>query len=177
MAAFGTPTDPSAFHPSPLIFGAMIHVARPRKQIRHDGASDLRRRRHRVHRVVAAGAVALVIVGGGANEGGAPAIAGAVTNIGLDHHHLWGLAAIPSCTVWDLIDGSAEQGFAIEAFVFDRATAGPSAIYYRRCGPAYQYTYVDGRNGRVSCLTAPVPLEVESCQSTDFLDIILDRCR
>jgi hypothetical protein len=130
-----------------------------------------------VRRVVAAGAVALVMVGGGANELGAPAIAGAVTNIGLAHRHHWGLAAVPSCTVWDLIDDSAEHGLAIETFVFNRATAGPSAIYVRRCGPSYQYTYVDTGNGHVSCLTAPVPLDVESCQSTDFVDIVLDRCR
>ena len=155
----------------------MIHVERPSKFTRHDGASDLRRRRHRVQRVVAVSAVTLVMIGGGANEIGAPAIAGAVTNIGLAHRHSWGLAAIPSCTVWDLVDASAEQGFEIETFVFDRATAGPSAIYVRRCGPAYQYTYIDTGNGRVSCLAAPVPLEVESCQSTDFVDLILDRCR
>jgi hypothetical protein len=127
--------------------------------------------------VVAVGAVALVMVGGGANEIGAPAIAGAVTNMGLAHHHHWGFAAVPSCTVWDLIDDSAEQGLAIETFVFDRATAGPSAIYVRRCGPAYQYTYVDSGNGHVSCLTAPVPSDLVWCQSTDFVDIVLDRCR
>ena len=155
----------------------MILVPRPKKLTRH-GASDVCRRRHRLRRIVAAGAVALVIVAGGANEVGAPAIAGAVTNIGLAHYrHLWGFAAIPRCTAWDLIDGSTEGGFAIETFVFDRATAGPSAIYFRQCGPAYQYTYVDTGNGHVSCLTAPVPLGLESCQSSDFVDLILDRCR
>jgi hypothetical protein len=126
---------------------------------------------------VAVGAVALVMVGGGANEIGAPAIAGAVTNIGLAHHHDWGFMAIPSCTAWGLIDKSAEQGLAIETFVFNRATAGPSAIYVRRCGPSYQYTYVDTGNGRASCLTAPVPVAALPCQSTDFVDIVLDRCR
>jgi hypothetical protein len=119
-----------------------------------------------------------VIVGGGANEVGAPAIAGAVTNIGLAHnHHLWGLAAVPRCTVWALIDGLTDRAFEIESFVFDRATPGSSAISFRRCGPTYQYTYVEIGNDRASCLTAPVPLEVESCQSTDFVDIALDRCR
>ena len=155
----------------------MILEPRPRKFTRH-GASDVCRRRHRLRRVVAAGAVALVIVGGGANEVGAPAIAGAVTNIGLAHyHHLWGLAVVPRCTVWDLIDESTQQGMEIETFVFYRATAGPSAIYFRRCGPAYQYTYVDTGNRNVSCLTAPVPVGLWSCESSDFVDIVLDRCR
>jgi len=127
--------------------------------------------------VIACGAVALVMVGGGANELGAPAIAGAATNIGLAHHRNWGFAALPSCTRWGLIDNSAEQGLAIETFVFKRATAGPSAIYVRRCGPAYQYKYVDTGNGRASCLTAPVPVAELPCQSTDFVDIVLARCR
>ena len=154
----------------------MILVPRPRKLPRH-GASYVCRRRYRLRRVVAVGAVAMVMVGGRANEIGAPAIAGAVTNIGLAHHHHWGFAALPSCTVWSLIDDSTEQGSAIETFVFNRATAGPSAIYVRRCGPAYQYTYTDTGNGRASCLTAPVPVALLPCQSTDFVEIILDRCR
>lgn len=156
----------------------MSLVRRPRKHARHDGASDVCRRRHRLKRIVAASAVALVIVGGGANEIGAPAIAGAVTNIGLaHHHHAWGLTAFSRCTVWTLIDDSTENGLAIESFVFFRATAGPSAIYVRRCGSNYQYSYVDTGNGRVSCLTAPVPAGLPSCESTDYVDIVLDRCR
>jgi hypothetical protein len=128
--------------------------------------------------VVAAGAVALVIVGGGANEIGAPAIAGAVTNIGLaHHHHYWGFAAVPRCTLWNVIDDSGDQSLTIRTFVFYRATAGPSAIYVRRCGPSYQYWYIDTGNSRASCLTAPVPVGLWSCESSDFVDIVLDRCR
>ena len=98
------------------------------------------------------------MVGCGVNEAGAPAIAVAVTNTAIAHHdYEWGLAAVPRCTVWTLMDDSTEDGAAFKNFVFFLMEAETSAIYSRQCGPNYQYTYVDTRNGRKSCIGGPIP--------------------
>ena len=156
----------------------MIHVARPRKHTRHDGASDLHRRRHRLRRVVASGAVALVIVGCGANEAGAPAIAVAVANTAAAHHdYEWGLAAVPGCTVWGLVDESTEDGAAFKGIVVLLMRAETSAIYSRRCGSHYQYTYVDTRNGHESCISGPIPHRTQPGEAVHYFYLDLDRCR
>ena len=156
----------------------MRDALRPRRFTHHDGASDLRRRRHRLQRVVAVSAVALVIAGCGANEAGAPAIAIAATNKGVAHHEYdWGLAATPHCTVWDLIDESTEDGAAFKGTVLLLMRAETSAIYSRRCGSKYQYTYVDTRNGLESCIGGPIPHKMQLGEVVHYFYLDLDRCR
>jgi hypothetical protein len=128
--------------------------------------------------VVAAGAVALVIVGCGVNEAGAPAIAVAVTNTAIAHHdYEWGLAAVPRCTVWALMDDSTEDGAAFKNLVRFLMEAETSAIYSRQCGPHYQYTYVDTRNGQKSCISGPIPHSTQPGEVVHYFELALDRCR
>jgi len=128
--------------------------------------------------VVAAGAVALVIVGCGANEAGAPAIAVAVTNTaGAHHDYEWGLTTVPTCTVWALLDDSTEDGAAFKNIVRFLMEAETSAIHSRRCGSHYQYTYVDTRNGHESCISGPIPHNTQPGEVVHYFDLDLARCR
>ena len=118
------------------------------------------------------------MVGCGVNEAGAPAIAVAVTNTAIAHHdYEWGLAAVPRCTVWTLMDDSTEDGAAFKNLVFFLMEAETSAIYSRQCGPNYQYTYVDTRNGRKSCIGGPIPHSTPPGETTHYFDLALARCR
>src|SRR4029079_1386131 len=118
-----------AFPPSPSIFVAMILVPRPQRVNRHVASYGCRRR-HRLRRVVAAGAVALVMVGCGVNEAGAPAIAVAVMNTAVAHHdYELGIAAIPRCSAWSLMDESTDDGAAFANLVYFLMEAETSAIY------------------------------------------------
>lgn len=155
----------------------MLLVPCPRKLARH-GASLICQTRCRGKRVVAAGAVAVVMVGGGANEIGEPAIAAAMTNTTLSRRHdAVGEAALPRCTVWALIDESTESCAAIANIVFYPMGARTSAIDIRRCGPNYQYPYVDIRNGYASCISTPVRGEVHADGMTHCLHVAWHRCR
>lgn len=155
----------------------MIHVASPKRFTRH-GASDLCRRRHRFRRVVAAGAVSLVIAGCGANEAGGPAIAVAATNAGVHHHDFeWKHAAVSHCTVCKLMDESTEDGAAFKGLVRRLMRAATSAIYSRRCGSKNQYRYIDIRNDNESCVSGPIPHTTPPGEVTVYFYLDLDRCR
>lgn len=155
----------------------MLLVPCPRKLARH-GASLICQTRCRGKRVVAAGAVAVVMVGGGANEIGERASTAAMTNTTLSRSHdPFGEAGLPRCRVWALIDGSTESGAAIANIVFYLMRASTSAIDTRRGGPNYKYPYVDIRNGRASCIGTPVRGKVRADEITHCLDVALNRCR
>jgi len=131
-----------------------------------------------LRRVVAAGAVALVMVGCGVNEAGAPAIAVAVMNTAVAHHdYELGIASVPRCSAWSLMDESTEDGAAFANLVYFLMEAETSAIYSRQCGSNYQYTYVDDRNGRKSCIGGPIPHSTPPGEVTHYLDLALVRCR
>jgi hypothetical protein len=162
---------------SSSIFEAMILVPRPRKLARHS-ASDVCRRRRRLRRVVAAGAVALVIVGCGANEAGAPAIAVAVANTAVGHHdYELGVDSVSGCAQWELMDESTELGAAFQFDVHFLMGAETSAIYSRPCGSHYQYKYVDTRNGQESCIGGPIPHTSQLGEVVHYFYLDLDRCR
>jgi hypothetical protein len=130
--------------------------------------------------VVAAGAVSLVIAGCGANEAGAPAIAVAavVANTAAAHHdYELGVGATSHCTVWELMDESTEDGAAFKGIVLLLMRSETSAIYSRRCGSKYQYTYVDTNNGLESCVSGPIPHTTPPGEVTHYFYLDLERCR
>ena len=131
-----------------------------------------------MRRVVAAGAVAMVMVGCGADEAGAPAISVAVPHAGAAHHdYAQLLAAVPTCAEWDLIDESTEDGAAFKNLVVFLMEAETSAIYSRQCGSHYEYTYVDTRNGHMSCIGGPIPSSTQPGQVVHYFYLDLARCR
>jgi hypothetical protein len=69
---------------------------------------------------------------------------------------------VSACTTWSPVDEATRDAARVEAAAFRFAERGPSAVYFRTCGSAYQYTYIDTGTGHVSCLGEPLLRRVHS---------------
>ena len=131
--------------------------------------------------MVAAGAVALVMaIGGSASKSSAPAIAGAATNLWPQLHppSLLGDYLRPSTiTAVERDRELGDESLTIRTFVFYRATAGSMAGSTSGGADLRTSTGTSTAGTVEPHAAAPVPVGLWSCESSDFVDIVLDRCR
>jgi len=82
----------------------------------------------------------------------------------------------PLCRTWSALNSTSPNSARVEAMVFRRATRGPSAVYLRECGAAFQYRYIDTGTGRPECLADSRPLQLRADRWLTISVIPLYRC-